>query len=65
MNRKQRDFVFRPFILIGLSVALFAFKVHAGPGHGESEVSQVQGDARKDSRTAVFLFPSLRNASYT
>lgn len=64
MNRKQRDFGFRSIVLIGLSVTLFAFKVHAGQGHGESEASQVQGDVPKDSRTAAFLFPSLRNASY-
>jgi hypothetical protein len=33
MNRKQRDFGFRSIVLIGLSVTLFAFKVHAGQGH--------------------------------
>ncbi len=57
MNRKQRDFVFRPIILIGLSVALFAFKVHAGPGHGESEVSQVQGDAPKRQSDGSLFIP--------
>ena len=63
MNRKLRDFILRPIVLLSLSVALFAFKVHAGPGHGESEVSQVQATPPKDNRMAVFLFLNPHNDS--
>ena len=57
MNRKQRDFGFRSIVLIGLSVTLFAFKVHAGQGHGESEASQVQGDVPKRRSDGSLFIP--------
>jgi len=59
MSRRQRDFILRPIFLIGLSLMMFAFKVHAGPGHGhgDSEVPPVQGDAPKRQSDGSLFIP--------
>jgi multidrug efflux pump subunit AcrA (membrane-fusion protein) len=55
MNRNLRDLRLFAF-LIGLSAALFAFKVHAGPGHDDSSI-QVQGDAPKRQADGNLFIP--------
>jgi len=55
MNRNLRDLRLFAF-LMGLSAALFTFKVHAGPGHDDSSI-QVQGDAPKRQADGNLFVP--------
>ena len=53
--RNLRDLRLFAF-LMGLSAALFTFKVYAGPGHDDSSV-QVQGDAPKRQADGNLFVP--------
>ena len=55
MMRNLRDLRLFAF-LMGLSAALFTFKVYAGPGHDDSSV-QVQGDAPKRQADGNLFVP--------